>query len=116
MLLFSSQECQTKLWEAGHKSKCKPMNADKVSRGVEANSKKSSRISLVPTCKKIKRVCVILINLEICMHHVSATIIMSMHHSQGQLLFSYDEFLKLYNWKDFDYIPCGLMNCGNRYG
>ncbi|RCV22095.1 hypothetical protein SETIT_4G192800v2 [Setaria italica] len=86
---YCSQECQTKHWEAGHKSKCKPMNADKLSRGVEANSKKSSgfgRISLVPTSKKIKK---------------------------GQLLFSYDEFLKLYNWKDFDYIPCGLMNCGN---
>ncbi|KAK3130970.1 hypothetical protein QOZ80_6BG0500380 [Eleusine coracana subsp. coracana] len=22
-------------------------------------------------------------------------------------------FLKLYNWKDIDFIPCGLMNCGN---
>ncbi|KAG0517802.1 hypothetical protein BDA96_09G120600 [Sorghum bicolor] len=33
----------------------------------------------------------------------------------GHVLFPYDEFLKLYNWKDFDFVPCGLiMNCGNR--
>ena len=59
MLLFSSQECQTKHWQDDHKSKCKPMNADKLSFGFEANSKKSSgfgRISLVPTRKKLKKV------------------------------------------------------------
>ncbi|KAF8658594.1 hypothetical protein HU200_059055 [Digitaria exilis] len=86
---YCSQECQTKHWQAGHKFKCKPMNADKLSSGIEANSKKSSgfgRISLVPTTKKLKK---------------------------GQLLFPYDEFLKLYNWKEFDFLPCGLMNCGN---
>jgi ubiquitin carboxyl-terminal hydrolase 36/42 len=86
---YCSQECQTKHWQDDHKSKCKPMNADKLSFGFEANSKKSSgfgRISLVPTRKKIKK---------------------------GQVLFSYDEFLNLYNRKDFDFIPCGLMNCGN---
>lgn len=35
------------------------MNADKLSSGIEANSKKSSgfgRISLVPTTKKLKKV------------------------------------------------------------
>jgi hypothetical protein len=32
-----------------------------------------------------------------------------------QVLFPYNEFLKLYNWNDFDFVPCGLMNCGNRY-
>ncbi|CAN6163242.1 unnamed protein product [Urochloa humidicola] len=86
---YCSQKCQTKHWEDDHKSKCKPMNADKLSHGVDANSKKSSgfgRISLVSTSKKIKK---------------------------GQLLFPYDEFLKLYNWKEFDFKPCGLMNCGN---
>ncbi|KAG2613399.1 hypothetical protein PVAP13_4KG352400 [Panicum virgatum] len=69
---YCSQECQTKHWQDDHKSKCKPMNADKLSFGFEANSKKSSgfgRISLVPTRKKLK--------------------------------------------KDFDFIPCGLLNCGN---
>jgi len=56
---YCSQECQTKHWQDDHKSKCKPMNADKLSFGFEANSKKSSgfgRISLVPTRKKLKKV------------------------------------------------------------
>ncbi|XP_066376358.1 LOW QUALITY PROTEIN: ubiquitin carboxyl-terminal hydrolase 19-like [Miscanthus floridulus] len=90
---YCSQDCQTKHWQMEHKFKCKQMKsldpADKLSCGVEANSKKSSgfgRISLVPACKKI---------------------------SKGQVLFPYDEFLKLYNWKDLDVVPCGLMNCGN---
>lgn len=90
---YCSQECQTKHWQIDHKFKCKQMKsldlADKLSCGGEANSKKTSgfgRISLVPACKKI---------------------------SKGQVLFPYDEFLKLYNWKDLDVVPCGLMNCGN---
>lgn len=32
-----------------------------------------------------------------------------------QVIFPYDEFLKLCNWRDLDYLPCGLLNCGNRY-
>jgi hypothetical protein len=54
-----------------------------------------------------------LLNLDMCMHQVSATFFI--HVSPKQVLFPYDEFLKLYNWKDFDFVPCGLMNCGNRY-
>ncbi|TVU08388.1 hypothetical protein EJB05_41792 [Eragrostis curvula] len=88
---YCSSECQSKHWQSDHKFKCKQMKlldpADKLSRGGEVNSKKSSgfgRISLVSARKKFNKV-----------------------------LFPYDEFLKLYNWKDFDFIPCGLMNCGN---
>jgi hypothetical protein len=35
-----------------------------------------------------------------------------------QVIFPYDEFLKLYDWSDRNYdasSPCGLVNCGNRY-
>ena len=116
MLLFSSQECQTKHWQDDHKSKCKPMNADKLSFGLEANSKKSSgfgRISLVPTRKKLKKV----IGYTLWPRNMYASATFScVAHLQGQVLFSYDEFLNLYDRKDFDFIPCGLMNCGNRYG
>ncbi len=31
-----------------------------------------------------------------------------------QILFPYDYFVKLYNW-DMLRLPCGLINCGNRY-
>lgn len=89
---YCSQECQTKHWQSDHKFKCKQMKlldpADKLSCGGEANSKKSSgfgHISLVAR-KKI---------------------------GKGHVLFPYDEFLKLYNWKDLEFLPCGLMNCGN---
>ncbi|KAL6603727.1 hypothetical protein ACP70R_044088 [Stipagrostis hirtigluma subsp. patula] len=89
---YCSQECQKKHWQTDHKFKCKQIKlldpADKLSCGGEANNKRSSgfgRISLVPARKKI-------IN---------------------KVLFPYDEFLELYNWKDFDFLPCGLMNCGN---
>jgi len=123
-LFFSSQDCQTKHWQMEHKFKCKQMKsldpADKLSCGVEANSKKSSgfgRISLVPACKKISKVYSFNLYKSVCVltFQVSATIFVCVPHTQGQVLFPYDEFLKLYNWKDLDVVPCGLMNCGNRY-
>lgn len=123
-LFFSSQDCQTKHWQIEHKFKCKQMKsldpADKLSCGGEANSKKSSgfgRISLVPACKKISKVYPFNPYKSVCVltFQVSATIFVCVPHTQGQVLFPYDEFLKLYNWKDLDVVPCGLMNCGNRY-
>ncbi|KAJ1260174.1 hypothetical protein BS78_10G212400 [Paspalum vaginatum] len=89
---YCSEGCQTKHWQSDHKFKCKQMKllfpADKLSCGGEASCKKSSgfgHISLVAR-KKINK---------------------------GQVLFPYDEFLKLYNWKDLDVSPRGLVNCGN---
>jgi ubiquitin carboxyl-terminal hydrolase 36/42 len=52
-------------------------------------------------------------NLQMCIHQVSANFFIRV--SPKQVPFPYDEFLKLYNWKDFDSVPCGLINCGNRY-
>ncbi|KAF8406084.1 hypothetical protein HHK36_008164 [Tetracentron sinense] len=31
-----------------------------------------------------------------------------------KMLFSYDRFIKLYNWNKMELRPCGLTNCGNR--
>ncbi|KAE8786849.1 Ubiquitin carboxyl-terminal hydrolase 19 [Hordeum vulgare] len=93
---YCSGECQSKHWQSDHKFKCKQMklldSADKLPCGVEANSKKSSvygRISLVPGHRKLNKV-----------------------------IYPYDDFLKLYNWKYNDwkygeFLPCGLVNCGN---
>ncbi|KQK16875.1 hypothetical protein BRADI_1g31187v3 [Brachypodium distachyon] len=87
---YCSGECQSKHWQSDHKFKCKQMKLDSVDKlpcGGEASSKKSSvfgRISLVPGHRKLNKV-----------------------------IFPYDEFLKLYNWRDHDFLPCGLVNCGN---
>uniref|UniRef100_A0A7N0R8J2 Uncharacterized protein n=1 Tax=Kalanchoe fedtschenkoi TaxID=63787 RepID=A0A7N0R8J2_KALFE len=32
---------------------------------------------------------------------------------EKRILFSYDEFVKLYNWNYPGFPPCGLLNCGN---
>lgn len=32
-----------------------------------------------------------------------------------QVLFPYDEFVKLFNWDKPGFPPCGLLNCGNRF-
>ncbi|KAF0902783.1 hypothetical protein E2562_019112 [Oryza meyeriana var. granulata] len=88
---YCSQGCQSKHWQSGHKFKCKQMKksspADKLSSGGEEDRNKSSGfgpISLVPARRKLNKV-----------------------------IFPYDEFLKLCNWRDLDYLPCGLLNCGN---
>uniref|UniRef100_J3MGF1 USP domain-containing protein n=3 Tax=Oryza brachyantha TaxID=4533 RepID=J3MGF1_ORYBR len=88
---YCSQGCQSKHWQSGHKFKCKQMKksspADKLSSGDEEDRNKSSvfgPISLVPIRRKLNKV-----------------------------IFPYDEFLKLCNWRDLDYLPCGLLNCGN---
>lgn len=32
-----------------------------------------------------------------------------------QVLFSYAEFVQLFNWEKEGSRPCGLLNCGNRF-
>ncbi|KAL5225059.1 hypothetical protein ABZP36_011698 [Zizania latifolia] len=88
---YCSQGCQSKHWQSGHKFKCKQMKkmvpADKLPCGAESNSNKSAGfgpISLVPARRKLNKV-----------------------------IFPYDDFLNLCNWRDLDYLPCGLFNCGN---
>uniref|UniRef100_A0A0D9WSR7 USP domain-containing protein n=1 Tax=Leersia perrieri TaxID=77586 RepID=A0A0D9WSR7_9ORYZ len=79
-----SQGCQSKHWQSGHKFKCKQMKksspAEKLSSGGEEDRNKSSvfgPISLVPVRRKLNKV-----------------------------IFPYDDFLKLCNWSDLDYLPC----------
>ena len=36
-------------------------------------------------------------------------------HLLLQVLFSYEEFVRYFNWDNTDLAPCGLMNCGNRF-
>ncbi|XP_073002168.1 ubiquitin carboxyl-terminal hydrolase 18-like [Typha latifolia] len=88
---YCSRACQSKHWEADHRLKCKQMRlsekAEFISLGNSTHNEKPSGfgpISLVPANKRGNKV-----------------------------LFSYDEFLKLFNWDNPGFPPCGLLNCGN---
>ncbi|CAL9188898.1 unnamed protein product [Musa hybrid cultivar] len=97
---YCSQACQSKHWRADHKFECKQLKSsepDKVDIVSPDNSscrrRKSSgfgSISLVPA----RGTCNIL-------------------QEPKKILFPYDEFVKLFNWDNPGFPPCGLVNCGN---
>lgn len=96
---YCSSKCQTSHWQSGHKRKCKDVGkinsvqsprSDFVSKLSGTGGKNFSGIALVPTrgtSKVIKK--------------------------PREILFPYDEFLKLFNWDKPGFAPCGLLNCGN---
>lgn len=88
---YCSEACQSKHWNAGHKSKCKPANSSNKTNSDAVQRKKTfGSISLVPSRGSYKRL-----------------------QEPKKILFSYDEFLKLFDWKHPGFPPCGLLNCGN---
>ncbi|CAL9063189.1 unnamed protein product [Musa banksii] len=97
---YCSQSCQSKHWRADHKFECKQLKSsepDKVDNVSPGNSscrrRKSSgfgSISLVPA----RGTCNIL-------------------QEPKKILFPYNEFVKLFNWDNPGFPPCGLVNCGN---
>lgn len=100
---YCSTECQQSHWNSGHKKKCKSNSGANVfnsapngaTNGVfkasAAGGKGSNLIALVPsgygTSRPIKK--------------------------PKDVLFPYDEFVKLFNWDKPGFPPCGLLNCGN---
>lgn len=96
---YCSSKCQMSHWQSGHKRKCKDigkinsvqsLRSDFGSKISSTGAKNFSGISLVPTrgtSKVIKK--------------------------PREILFPYDEFLKLFNWDKPGFAPCGLLNCGN---
>ncbi|XP_048332475.2 ubiquitin carboxyl-terminal hydrolase 18 [Ziziphus jujuba] len=98
---YCSLKCQNAHWKSGHKSECKEPDREKAAqnafnnRGVVKSGirgKTFSGIALVPargseTAKLIKQ--------------------------PKEILFPYDEFVKLFNWDKPGFPPCGLLNCGN---
>ncbi|CAJ2675132.1 unnamed protein product [Trifolium pratense] len=97
---YCSTECQQSHWNSGHKEKCKNVGVlnsgqnGTTNGGFKASAavgKSSNLIALVPsgcgTSRPIKK--------------------------PKDVLFPYDEFVKLFNWDKSGFPPCGLLNCGN---
>ncbi|GAU17666.1 hypothetical protein TSUD_07270 [Trifolium subterraneum] len=97
---YCSTECQQSHWKSGHKDKCKDIGVlnsgqnGTTNGGFKASAavgKSSNLIALVPsgygTSRPIKK--------------------------PKDVLFPYDEFVKLFNWDKPGFPPCGLLNCGN---
>lgn len=107
-----------------HKSKCKEFKLlDKVDSLPSPTSSSSAcgkrKASLVPargTCKVLqqpKKVTdLLLLNGNIICYGVPS--IYEVMWFLMQVLFPYDEFVKLFNWDTSGFPPCGLLNCGNR--
>ncbi|XP_019448006.1 PREDICTED: ubiquitin carboxyl-terminal hydrolase 18-like isoform X2 [Lupinus angustifolius] len=90
---YCSQECQLSHWRSGHKESCTVSTQSEVTkRGALIAGGKKPSIALIPskgsgTSRPIKQA--------------------------KDVLFPYDEFVKLFNWAKPGPPPCGLLNCGN---
>ncbi|XVE53488.1 hypothetical protein DITRI_Ditri03aG0007100 [Diplodiscus trichospermus] len=83
---YCSLDCQQVHWKAGHKTKCK------VNSAQTASTKPFSGVALVPS---------------------SGSGTSKIFKKPRKVLFPYDEFVELFNWKKPGFPPCGLLNCGN---
>ncbi|KAF3446138.1 hypothetical protein FNV43_RR11317 [Rhamnella rubrinervis] len=98
---YCSTKCQEVHWNSGHKTQCKvaqlPGKENSAQITLRSNFKTPgvgrntfSELALIPergTSKLIKQ--------------------------PKEILFPYDEFVKLFNWDKPGFPPCGLLNCGN---
>ncbi|GMH11773.1 hypothetical protein Nepgr_013614 [Nepenthes gracilis] len=81
---YCSQTCQVQHWQSEHKRKCQEFE---LSGG---GGKRGTSIALVPSSGPCQ-----------------------MQKQPEKVLFPYDEFVKLFNWDNPGFPPCGLLNCGN---
>ncbi|XP_050216896.1 ubiquitin carboxyl-terminal hydrolase 18 isoform X2 [Mercurialis annua] len=99
-VFYCSIKCQEAHWKSGHKTKCKiPVRVSSTDNAKEnfgfkasgvVGERVSSGIALVPSRGAFKFL-----------------------KKPREVLFPYDEFIKLYNWDKEAFSPCGLLNCGN---
>lgn len=123
----SSTECQGKHWKSGHKTNCKVDRNSAKNSWDDCDSKNSgvggksfTGIALVPahgsgtpkSIKKAKEVFFFFFFVVFLVFGVDTKIARNMYF---QILFPYDEFVKLFDWDKPGFRPCGLLNCGNRY-
>ncbi|XP_057539202.1 ubiquitin carboxyl-terminal hydrolase 19-like [Amaranthus tricolor] len=85
---YCSTKCQSEHWRSEHKMKCSSSNRLKAMQHV--GGKRNTAVALIPSSG----------------HEKTQNIV-------NKVLFSYDEFVKLYNWDKSIFPPCGLLNCGN---
>ncbi|CAK8569918.1 unnamed protein product [Lathyrus sativus] len=98
---YCSAVCQQMHWKSGHEADCKNFRSVNSAQNGATNGgfkasaavgKGSNLIALVPGgCGKSSR----------------------QTKLPKDVLFPYDEFVKLFNWDKPGFHPCGLLNCGN---
>ncbi|KAJ0593898.1 putative ubiquitinyl hydrolase 1 [Helianthus annuus] len=82
---YCSEACQRSHWKSGHKEKCEEF---RLSRNSSLQGRRNSTgVALVPGARNTTQI--------------------------KKILFPYDKFVELFNWKNQSYPPCGLLNCGN---
>ncbi|KAF5815430.1 putative ubiquitinyl hydrolase 1 [Helianthus annuus] len=82
---YCSEACQRSHWKSGHKEKCEEF---RLSRSSSLEGRRNSTgVALVPGARNTTQI--------------------------KKILFPYDKFVELFNWKNQSYPPCGLLNCGN---
>ncbi|XP_074276555.1 ubiquitin carboxyl-terminal hydrolase 18-like [Silene latifolia] len=84
-LYYCSHTCQSKHWKSEHQAKCK-RSSGRLKSQQHKNGNRNSSIALVP---------------------------LPPDKLVDKVLFSYDVFIKLFNWDLPTFAPCGLLNCGN---
>lgn len=95
LVKYCSADCQSSHWNSGHKRECKGFQLlgksnSKQSAFVQNGRKGSKALALVPD-----------------------SILSNSIKVPKEVLFSYEDFLELYNWDKAGFPPCGLLNCGN---
>lgn len=101
---YCSQKCQLKHWKSGHNKDCK-VSQSSGSVGSAQNASNNSQFK--PSAGGGKTFSGIAL---IPAHGVSKPINIK---QPKDILFPYDEFVKLFNWDKPGFPPCGLLNCGN---
>lgn len=117
--LWSSTKCQSEHWRLEHKMKCSSSNRLKAMQHV--GGKRNTAVALIPSSGREKTQNIVnKVSWHFCwkcfMVYVRSCFIVAPSQVLFfQVLFPYDEFVKLYNWDKSIFPPCGLLNCGNRF-
>ncbi|CAL9194984.1 unnamed protein product [Musa hybrid cultivar] len=85
---YCSQACQSKHWKSDRRFCCEQSKS--TVEVTLSESQQFSSISLMPACG-------------------TSNIL----QKSTKILFPYEEFVKLFNWDNPGFTPCGLVNCGN---
>ncbi|XP_065013845.1 uncharacterized protein LOC103990583 isoform X2 [Musa acuminata AAA Group] len=85
---YCSQACQSKHWKSDRRFCCEQSKS--TVEVTLSESQQFSSISLMPACGT-----------------------RNILQKSTKILFPYEEFVKLFNWDNPGFTPCGLVNCGN---
>lgn len=82
---YCSESCQRSHWFSGHKEKCEEIRLS--CKSSLQGRRNPTTVSLVPGTGNSTQ--------------------------SKKILFPYDKFVELFNWRKQGFPPCGLLNCGN---